>query len=248
MKISKFRDLTLIDINKDQILVISCDSCGGIGEKERDIVNAPPDIVGYFTTQVALSEVLAVGATPVTVVNTLAVEMNDTGKKIIDGVKKALQPLCFDENDIITGSTEENFPVCQTAMGITIIGIADKKNWKIPTTKSEELAVVVGIPKVGNDVLEDGGKEILSIPILQQLVSNSDVSEILPVGSKGILYELEQLAATNNLSFELFDNLVVDIKKSAGPATCAICSINQRYFDRFRASIGIPVNIIGRFA
>ena len=35
MKIRKHRDLTLIDINKDQILVVSCDSSGGIGNKEN---------------------------------------------------------------------------------------------------------------------------------------------------------------------------------------------------------------------
>jgi len=247
MKVSKFRDLTLIDINKDQILVVACDSCGGIGEKEKDVVNASPEIVGYFTTQVALSEILAVGAKPVTVVNTLAVEMNDTGKRIIDGVKRALKPLEFDENEIVTGSTEENFTVCQTAMGITIIGMVEKKNWKMPNTKSGQIAVLVGIPKVGNDVLEDDGKEVLSISALQQLVNNSEVDEILPVGSKGVSYELKQMASTNNLDFELFDDLKVDIQKSAGPATCAICSINENNIERLKATLHIPINVLGRF-
>ncbi len=33
MEIKKHRDLTLIDINKEQFIVISCDSLGGIGNK-----------------------------------------------------------------------------------------------------------------------------------------------------------------------------------------------------------------------
>ena len=31
---------------------------------------------------------------------------------------------------IITGSTEENIPVCQTAMGMTIIGIINKVDFR----------------------------------------------------------------------------------------------------------------------
>lgn len=247
MKTRKFRDLTLVTLNEKQMLVISCDSSGGIGEKENDIVSTPPEVVGYYTTHVALVEVIATGATPITVVNALAVEMNDTGKRILYGVKQALKSLSIDEDNIITGSTEENIPVCQTAMGITVIGIVEKKNWKLPNTNSGQLAVVIGIPKVGKAVLDDAGREILSIPDLLQLVNNSEVREIIPVGSKGILYELEQMASTNKLTFELYDDIKVDISKSAGPATCAICSIDENSFDSLKALINIPVNIIGKF-
>lgn len=38
MKIRKHKDLTSIDINADQILVVACDSFGGIGNKKHDIV------------------------------------------------------------------------------------------------------------------------------------------------------------------------------------------------------------------
>ena len=44
------RDVSFIELNADLYLAIACDSCGGIGEKERDVVCVPPYIVGRFTT------------------------------------------------------------------------------------------------------------------------------------------------------------------------------------------------------
>lgn len=247
MKISKFRDLTIIDINDDQVMVISCDSAGAIGNKEKDIVKVEPEIVGYFTAQVALMEMLAIGAKPITIVNTLSVEMDDTGKRIIEGIKRVVEPLDFSDVDIITGSTEENFPVCQTGMGITIIGIIDKKNWDRPKARANTLVAVVGVPKIGNEIIEDKGREILSISHLLELKNNPSIHEILPVGSKGILYELKEMARTNNLSYCLDDEIALDIERSAGPATCAIISIDEGEYNNLKNFFPIPVERIGRF-
>ncbi len=247
MRISKFRDLTFIDINEEQIIAIACDSAGGIGNKEKDVVQVEPEIVGYFTAQVALTEILAIGAKPITIVNTLSVEMNDTGERIIKGIKRAVEPLNLPDSKIITGSTEENFPVCQTGMGLTIIGIIDKKNWKAPKTIANTLAVAVGIPKIGNEVIADKGREILSIHHLLDLKRNPSIHEILPVGSKGILYELKEMARTNNLGFNLDDKITVDIEKSAGPATCAIISIDEKEYNNLKNNFPIPIERIGRF-
>lgn len=246
MEIRKHRDLTLIDINQEQILVISCDSSGGIGNKENDVVKTDPEIVGYFTTQVSIMEMLSFGAKPVTVVDTLSVEMDDTGKRVIEGIKKALEPLDLDIENILTGSTEENFPVTVTGLGMTIIGIIEKEKWRKPYTKSGLLAVVVGLPKVGNEVLEDNNT-IIGIPELLELKKKEYIKEILPVGSKGILYELKQMATTNGLGYVLEDNINLDLNKSAGPATCAIVSMEENRYEEFKNNFSIPVNKIGKF-
>mgnify|MGYP000017345458 CR=1 FL=1 len=248
MKISKFRDLTFVDINQNQTIVIACDSSGAIGNKERDLVQVDPELLGNLTAQVVLKEILAIGAEPITIVNTLSVEMNDTGERIVRGIKKAIAPLGLPDAQIITGSTEENFPTCQTGMGITIIGIINKDSWNQPRAKSGSLAVVVGIPKVGYDVLEDKG-EILSIEHLIELKNNPNIYEILPVGSKGILFELNEMARTNNLAFclEDEDDIKLDLNKSAGPATCAIISIDENGYEKLRKTFSIPVNRVGRF-
>jgi len=71
-QIRQFRDLTLIPISHDELLVIACDSLGGIGPKQHDMVKVPAEIVGQYTVRGPLMEVLAAGARPVAVINTLA--------------------------------------------------------------------------------------------------------------------------------------------------------------------------------
>ena len=247
MKIKKYRDLTLIDINKDQFLVISCDSLGGIGDKEHDVVKTLPQVSGYYTTQVSLMEILAFGAEPITIVNTLSVEMEDTGRRIIEGIEKALEPLNFDISNLVTGSTEENIPVTTTGMGMTIIGIIDKNNWEKPRTYPGLIAVVVGLPKVGDEVLADKGKTIMDIPRLLKLKEKEYIKEILPVGSRGILYELEEMASTNNIDFELEENISIDLKKTGGPSTCVVISMEEDKYEELKEKFPIPVNKIGKF-
>lgn len=247
MKITKYRDLTLIDINEEQLLVISCDSSGGIGDKENDIVKVPPEVVGYHAAQVALMEILSFGAKPITIVDTLSVEMESTGYRIIEGIKEALEPLKFDTSNLITGSTEENIPVTQTGMGITIVGIIDKNKWNKPSTISGLLAVVVGLPKVGDEVVQDNKKNIMDIAKLLELKEKEYIKEILPIGSKGILYELKEMAKTNNISFELENDINIDIKKSGGPSTCVIISMEEDKYEMFKNDFSIPVNKIGKF-
>ncbi|QNO13871.1 selenophosphate synthase [Alkalicella caledoniensis] len=247
MRGRKFRDLTLVPINDYDLLVISCDSSGGIGNKENDLVKVPPSLVGYYTAHVALCELLAIGAKPVTLINTLSVEMDDAGKEILKGIKRAISLMEEQEELLVTGTTEENIPVSQTAMGLTVIGTVNKKTWQLPKTNKGSLAVVVGLPKVGEEVSLDKGKETLSIPILNMLAKNDKVQEILPVGSKGILYEIEEMAGSNNLSYILENQIPIDLKKSAGPATCAIFSVSDQYLNEVCKDIPIPFNILGRF-
>lgn len=243
----KFRDLTIVDITPEQRMVISCDSSGGIGDKEADVVKVNPEVLGYYTTQVALMELLATGATPITVVNTLGVEMEQTGKRIISGIKRALRPLNLVDDILVTGSTEENIPVCQTSMGITIIGIIDRSNWRPKKAESGDLIVAIGVPKVGQEVVEDNGREIMSVGLLLELLEKSYIKDILPVGSKGIDYEINVMASTSDLNCKIYENIDIDIHKTAGPATCVIIAINKDDYEDLKKHISIPINNVGIF-
>ncbi len=247
MSVKKFRDLTLVSVNEDQMLVIACDSSGAVGNKKHDKIQTDPEILGYYIAIVALSEVLAFGASPISIVNTLSVEMDKTGQQVLQGIKRAVKPLSLPEDIIITGSTEENFTVCQTGIGVTVIGIVNKNVWKPHRTKKGALAVVVGLPKVGDEVLMANEQEILTIPTLLKLKKNPNIQEILPVGSKGIFYEANKMANTNNLEFVKNKNILVDLDKSAGPATCAVVSIKEEYCTILEENCLIPVNRIGTF-
>lgn len=240
----KFRDLTIVDITSDQRMVIACDSSGGIGDKEGDLVKVSPQVLGELTTQVAMMELLATGARPITIVNTLGVEMDATGKEIIKGIKKAIQPLNL-EDAILTGSTEENIPVCQTSMGITIIGLMNKSKWRIKKAEKNDIIVAVGLPKMGNEIIEDKGKNIMSMNIFLELLKKPYIKDILPVGSKGIGYEMNVMASTSELECNFYKDINIDIKKSAGPATCAIVSIDEKDYEDLKNTCQIPVNKLG---
>ncbi len=245
MKVFRHRDLSIIDLNNKQRLVISCDSAGGIGDKEYDVVKTTPEIIGYYTTNVALMELISYGAKPISLVNNLSVEMDPAGRGIIRGIEKALEPIKFDSENFITGSTEENIPVTLTGLGITIIGIVDLSTWKEPRSYSGDLLAVVGIPKLGDEVLADEEKTIMNIERTLRLKKLDYINEILPVGSKGIRYELGELAKTNNLNFELKDNIDINIDVTAGPATCVIVSLDNEKLDSLKKDIDIPVNVLG---
>lgn len=246
MKVKKYRDLTLIDINEKQLLAVACDSSGGIGDKENDIVKTAPETVGYFAAQVSMMELIAFGAEPISVIDTLSVEMNDAGKRILDGIKEALKPLDLDTENIITGSTEENFPVTVTGMGITIIGIVDKYSFLWPKTNAGLIAVVVGVPKFGDEILEDSS-DIMDIKETLNLKDKDYIKEILPVGSKGILYELKEMAGTNSLEYKLEDNIELDLNKSGGPSTCVIVSLKEEDIEKLKEETKLSIEKIARF-
>jgi selenophosphate synthetase-related protein len=121
--IERYRDLVVIYEN-DVAYVISCDSLGAIGNKENDVLKVDEEIVGKTTVKVALSEVLCVGAKPLVISDTLSVEMDPTGQKILRGIKCELEENGLSDV-VFTGSTEENFPTSITGIGITVIAKAN---------------------------------------------------------------------------------------------------------------------------
>ena len=73
------------------------------------------------------------------------------------------------------------------------------------------------------------------------------VHEILPIGSKGALYEAGELAAYVGKRFQLFDeDLPIDLKASAGASTAVLVSLNPGDIDRLRTELIEPVFIIGQ--
>ena len=244
MKVKRFRDLTFIEQENDKYLVIACDSSGAIGDKVDDVIKVPAEIVGYYAARVALMEILSVGAKVFTVIDTLAVEMEPTGRKIIDGIQRQLKEAGM-EAILLNGSTEENIPTRQTGMGITIIGEVDKNQAKINKSQKGDYVVVLGIPKVGNEINIPVDNEICSIDDIKTLLNSKVVREIYPVGSKGILYEANYLAKSNNMTLKIYEKLKVDIEKSGGPATILIFTISPEDYEKIRKNIDKPLEIIG---
>lgn len=245
LKPESFRDLTILRLNDTQTLVISCDSCGGIGEKVSDVIQVSPEITGYYTALVTLAEILAVGARPIFLINTLAAEMNPTGITLNEGIKKALKEINLSEETLITGSTEENMPMIQTAMGLTAVGIVEGHPWDPEICYEGWDLYVVGNPKVGPAVAEDNGKTILTLPDYMSLSQFPGKKELLPVGSKGIRYEAELMAQMSGLQIGWEKNFSLDITASAGPATCAVIAMNRENAAALSECCNKQVTLIG---
>lgn len=227
MDIKKVRDLTVVNIDQNKVMIVACDSAGSIGLKEADEFKVPPFYTGRFTARVALMEVLATGADVVTVTDALSVEMNPTGIEIIKGVKSALSNLSIDDENILTGSTEENFKTNSTGIGITVIGICEKSNLKINNINEDVDILCIGVPKVGDEIDIFNDKEIISLKHFKELTKIEGVLEIVPCGSKGILYELEEICKNNHLQYFLNYKMGVNIQKSCGPATCVVVAVRK---------------------
>ncbi|EJO5348852.1 alpha-ribazole-5-phosphate synthase [Clostridium botulinum] len=254
MNVKKVRDLTLVSLDKDKTLVIACDSAGSIGSKKNDVLKIPAFYTGKFTIRVGILEVMCTGAEIVTITNAVCCEMNPTGKEIIDGIKSELKRAGIDEV-VLTGSTEENFPTFSTGLGITVLGLVDNFKIKVNNVdkinnytkfnKDDILLISIGFPKVGQEINIYDDKEIVDYEDIKILLKNSGVYEIVPVGSKGILYEAEILSKNNNLKLKLEENINVDIKKSSGPATSVIAAIHKKEYENIISKIN-NVNIIGK--
>ena len=105
-----------------------------------------------------------------------------------------------------------------TALAITAIGVAKKEELKFGRATEGDKFILLGRPQVGNEVdLESIGY----YSDIQRLLQLQGIKEIVPVGSKGIAYEAQTLAALNKMTFKPHET-EIDYNKSAGPATCLL--------------------------
>ncbi len=241
------RDISVFEVSDDSVMVVGCDSVGGIGPKPLDKVKVSGHTLGRFTARVALMEVLAVGATPVCLTNTLGVEPDPTGFEIVEGIKSEVQLAGLDSSLVVIGSMEKTVVVEQTGIGVTVVGLASKNKLKIGLSKLDDLIVSVGRPNVKDEVLpaEERG-EIADLEDLLKLMSCDFVHDVIPVGSQGIMHEVNVLAKDSGLRAKL-ELPEVDAKRSAGPATVVVVTVSKNALSRLSGLINKPIQVIGSF-
>ena len=241
--INSLRDISLLQINEKEVLVIACDSAGGLGEKKYDQVKVSNKILGKYTVKVPLMEVMSIGAEVISVIDNLAVEYKPTGKEIIAGIKENLKLLSSAE--LLNGSTEENIKTVQTALGVTVIGkITLEKLKKYTFSNKNNIIVAAGLPLVGENLMKYKSKAV-NLKKFLQLKELDYISQFLPVGSKGILYEAKIMAEENGFDLELINNKL-DLLKSAGPASVILLSLKEKKFSKLKNEIDLPLNRIGK--
>nr|WP_263327524.1 ATP-binding protein [Neobacillus sp. Marseille-Q6967] len=227
------RDIVTLQLNSEESLIIASDNSGGIGLKELDHVHVSYEIVGYYSFRVAAMECIAGGGNPVSVVlhNFCG---NGAWTNLVKGIQRGFEELKLDCVPV-TGSTESNFDLQQSAIGLLVIG-------KKPILKNTEIAyseqlkyAVIGLPLVGNEVIEYG-EHIVPLSVFLEI---SKLSNIMtwPVGSKGILYEFNQMFTNREFTK---NHLItkVDVLKSSGPATCFIVAFHPEQEEEIKRMSG----------
>ncbi len=259
-RVERRRDLTLVRLAGPYYLVIACDSDGGIGPKPHDTVKVPGYLVGRFAARVPLMEMLASGARPLVLADALSVELEPTGKEIIEGVRFEAGLAGIEGEGAVTGSTEDNVPTVATGIGVTAIGLAEEHQLRAGTAAPDDIIAAVGVPKSApQDAIMVDDPEIADVPTVMKLAEMAMVHDILPVGSKGIGYEAHQMAASAGLGVVLTADPGLNTRKSAGPATCVLVSVAaaagkdgdsarqaRHALDEIRRAVGKPVALVGR--
>ncbi len=239
------RDVILFRLTNGEVLVVGCDSSGGIGPKPLDKLKVSGFILGKFTARAALMEVLSVGAKLACVVDALGVEPEPTGKEILKGIRDEAKKAGLDPKLAVTGSTEKNIAVEETGIGVTVIGTCPNDQLRIGTARANDAIVAIGLPNVAAEVLsaEKEGKiaETTDVLKLQKLPY---VHEIIPVGSTGIKHEIETLASSSNLRVKMAEKLEVDINKSAGPSTVVLAALPDEMISELRKKFKKPVSMV----
>ncbi|KZZ83102.1 hypothetical protein [Bacillus sp. SJS] len=213
------RDIETFQLSKDEWLVAASDNAGAIGEKAEDQVHAPLETVAKHTLRVALMECMSAGAYPFSIML-----HNFNGEQAWERIQGACREL-LDEAGIgkvsISGSTESNMKMIQSALGIMVLGKAS--NVRTGHTPNGAGFAVIGQPLVGSEVL-DRKDQMISIPLFLKLLAHPAVYELIPAGSKGIVHEIKILSPHAR-----FIECELDIHKSAGPASCVIMSYDKAY-------------------
>jgi hypothetical protein len=216
------RDIITIPLNNEESLIIASDNSGGIGMKEHDLIQVSYETVAYYAFRVAAMECIASGGKPFSVVlhNFCG---DDSWSELVNGVQKGLAELNLG-NIPITGSTESNFHLKQSAVGLVVLG---KKPFDKITEKiflNDLKFAVIGKPLVGNEVIEHA-HEVVPLSTFWKVSNLQDIM-VWPVGSKGILSEFNQMFPSKEFTKEML-GADLDVLKSSGPATCFIIAFEQ---------------------
>lgn len=240
MKTYLYRDLSIIEL-PHTLIVTACDSSGGVGEKQGDALKVPTKYISMFAARVCLFEVLACGARIISISNTVCGEMHPTGEALIQGIHDELFLAGLDSIPI-NGSTEENFNTSMTGFGIFVMGTANEL--RVTPSSPGDVVICIGKPKFGAGLVVEGDHEIANYKDIQTLLDFEAVNEIIPCGSKGILYEAENLSSLYGLEFFKASTDLV-LTGSSGPATTLIASVKPSLIPRLWSIFENKMTIIG---
>ncbi|MGG1574747.1 ATPase [Fictibacillus sp. NRS-1165] len=215
------RDVTLAELGSDEWLVMAADNSGGIGSLPMDTVHVPYPVVAAFGARVCAMEVMAAGGEPHTfLIHSFNGE--EAWAELVKGTERTFGQLDL-KGVQITGSTESNMKMMQSASSFTMIGKATQGTLRLNCTPPHAKYAVIGAPLVGEEVISRH-EDVLPLSLFRRLLTTEGIYEVLPVGSKGISHEMEILTKSSAVY-----TCGLPMEKSAGPSTCALISYDPEH-------------------
>lgn len=242
--VRRIRDLLVLDDS----LVIAADSIGGIGPKPADTVHSDARTVAHFALRVPLLEVICAGARPIAVIDNLCVELEPTGVAMIEEIRSLAAEAGVDPL-AVTGSTEENVTTQATAIGVTVIGRIGPGDLRSGGSRSGDIVVCAGLPlSAPQDEVWIGHPSQVRVAAVAAVVASGLVHDALPVGSRGLAWEVAQLAESAGLEPVWATPVGVSLSASGGPASCVLFSCHQDSLEAVRNVIdaATPVHVVAR--
>lgn len=221
----KYRDCSIIPLNHEYYLAVACDICAGIGEQAQDSLHVPYPVLGRFALRTPLMEMFALGAKIQSVIVSVGNPLATVGTPVMRGIQEELAVAGLSGIDV-NGSTEENMVTFSTSVTTTVIGLLPSAFDFTKRAEAGNRIYRVGMPLVGSEVLQYQ-EDIVTYAMMQDFMQRKEVSDILPIGSKGTVYECSVMAKTNGLSYVMCPDVHEDYKKSGGPSTSVLVAVKK---------------------
>ncbi|PPA69658.1 ATP-binding protein [Jeotgalibacillus proteolyticus] len=196
--------------------IMATDNSGAIGEKEYDEIKTPYHVVSYFSFRSAVLDCLSAGALPKAVLlhNFCG---NNAWNSLVEGIQNGVRELGL-SSITITGSTESNIVLSQSAIAVTVMG-ERVREFSIKPEDSLKWTLI-GEPLVGMEVLMYP-ERIAPLQTAIDTFKDDQTAILWPVGSNGIRQEWKNLCAQQGLP-ESDPPFSANLDQSAGPSTCFI--------------------------
>jgi Ribbon-helix-helix protein, copG family/AIR synthase related protein, N-terminal domain len=239
-------NVSILRIPTGHAIVVGSTSSGAVGPKSIDEIKVEGKTLGKFLGRVAMMDVAATGAFPLLISAALGVEKEPTGREIIAGIQREALVLGLEPSQVMLENTEENFSTVQTGVGLTVVGFANEEELRLGKTRPGDIIVAVGKPKVGSEVISAEVRgEIADLKCVLWLSQKKYVHDIVPVGDLGIITEARMIAHAVGHQLKLKEKFDFEIKKSVGPATVVLVTIDPEKYEDLASLVKKPVNILG---
>ncbi len=244
VRVERLRDLLVLD----GTLVVATDSVGGIGPKPADTVAADAATVAHFGLRVPLLEVICAGARPICVIDALCVEREPTGAAMIAEIRRLAAAAGVPE-EAVTGSTEDNAPTRATGIGVTVLGRLPVGGTRVGGSRVGDLVLCAGLPlSAPRDRVYIGHPGQVPVEAVAAALATGLVHDALPVGSRGLAWEVPQLALTAGLGAQWDASSQISREASGGPSSCVLFSCDPADAAALGEALGaaVPVEVVAR--